>query len=120
MRMDLGGMTLDTGTRELLRGKERLRLTPKAFQLLTLLVEKRPSAVSKEEIEDALWPEKLVTEGNVTTLVKEIRHVLGDDARAPGLVRTVYGYGYAVTQEGASTPPPGTGPTHVRHIVVVR
>ena len=87
-----------------------LRLTPKAFQLLTLLVEKRPSAVSKEEIEDALWPEKLVTEGNVTTLVKEIRHVLGDDARAPGLVRTVYGYGYAVTPEITSTAPPAAGP----------
>lgn len=95
MRVEFGEFALDPEARELTRGGRRLPLTPKAFQLLELLVRRRPRALSKAQIHDALWPETHVTEASLARVANEIRSALGDDAREPRYVRTVYGYGYA-------------------------
>jgi DNA-binding winged helix-turn-helix (wHTH) protein len=86
---------LDSETRLLLKGGNPVPLTPKAFQLLELLVRKRPAIVSKTDILRALWPETYVSEGNVSNLVSEIRETLEDLARQPRYVRTAHGAGYA-------------------------
>lgn len=95
MRLRFGDVTFDGDGRRLLRAGEPLHLTPKAFSLLGLLLEKRPAAVSRSEIQDALWQGVFVTEGNIDSLVKEIRRALGDARSEAPLVRTVHGYGYA-------------------------
>lgn len=101
MRVCLGDVTLDTDEHVLLvRGRE-CPLSPKAFQLLTLLVESRPRVVSKEAISEALWPSTFVSEGNLSVLVAEVRKALGESGRGRGLVRTVHGLGYAVTAEAS-------------------
>ena len=56
MRLRIGDFTFDAASRQLLRGTEEVHLTLKAFELLRLLVDRRPSAVSKEEIQTHLWP----------------------------------------------------------------
>ena len=104
MRLDLGPVTLDTDRHQVFRGTEPLHLTTKAFQLLELLVENRPRALSKQEIQDALWPKTFVSDTSLTTLVNEIRTLLSETAREPRFIRTVHGYGYAF--EG--TAPPST------------
>ena len=104
MRLDLGPVTLDTDRHQVLRGDEPLHLTKKAFQLLELLVENRPRALSKEDIQNALWPKTFVSDSSLTTLVNEIRTLLSETAREPHLIRTVHGYGYAF--EGTVPPPP--------------
>ncbi len=95
MKVRFGECVLDTDGRVLLRGAEPVHLTPKAFQLLSCLVEARPRAVSKNELQEKLWPSTFVSEGNLATLVKETRIAIGDDARRPLFIRTVHGYGYA-------------------------
>lgn len=90
-----GELTLDSGARQLLRNGEVQRLSPKAQQLLRMLIARRPRAVSREEIYDALWPQTFVSETNMAGIVSELRHVLGDDARAAQYIRTVHGFGYA-------------------------
>jgi hypothetical protein len=70
-------------------------LTPKAFQLLELLLERRPTAVSKGEIYERLWPSTFVAEVNLSRLIFEIRSAIGDEARQPRYLRTVRGHGYA-------------------------
>jgi DNA-binding winged helix-turn-helix (wHTH) protein len=99
-----GDCELDTGARELRRAGRAVALAPKAYQLLELLVEQRPKAVSKREIHDRLWPSTLVSEANLSALIFEIRAALGDDARRPRYVRTVRGFGYAFCGEGRATP----------------
>jgi DNA-binding winged helix-turn-helix (wHTH) protein len=99
MRVRLGDFVLDTGTRQLLRGGADVHVSPKAFELLTALVEARPRALSKSEIHERLWPATFVSETNLAALVTEIRSVLQDDARAPRFVRTLFGYGYAFSGE---------------------
>src|SRR5262249_12709076 len=90
-----GQCALDPETRLLLKGGNAVPLTPKACQLLELLLRKRPAIVSKTDILRALWPETYVSEGNVSNLVSEIRETLEDLARQPRYVRTAHGAGYA-------------------------
>lgn len=101
MRWDLGPVVLDTERRQVLRDGEALRVSPKAFRLLELLVENRPRALSKDELQAALWPETFVSDTSLTTLVNELRQSLGESAREPGLIRTVHGFGYAF-EDGAA------------------
>jgi DNA-binding winged helix-turn-helix (wHTH) protein len=103
LRVQFGEFTLDAGSRQLLRKGCEVHLVPKAFDLLHLLVARRPDAVSKQEIRDRLWPDTFVSESNLTSLVTDLRAALGEDARAPRFVRTVYGRGYAFGGIAAAT-----------------
>jgi len=95
MRVRFGDCVFDAETRELLRAGRAARVSPKAFQLLQLLVERRPEAVSKDQLHAALWPKTFVADTTLTGLVKELRAATGDDARAPRFIRTIPAFGYA-------------------------
>jgi len=89
-----GRFTVDADTRQLLRDGEEMHLTPKAFDLLDLLLENRVRAVSKAELQERMWPSTFVEETNLATLIGEIRRVLSDASANPRFVRTLYGFGY--------------------------
>lgn len=97
---------LDTGTRQLLKDGGEVHLSPKAFELLSLLVERRPQAVTKSELQEHLWPDTFVSEANLPGLVKEIRRALGDDPRGQRYVRTLHGFGYAFGATGGKDDDP--------------
>jgi DNA-binding winged helix-turn-helix (wHTH) protein len=90
-----GEYRLDVGARQLRRGDVTLHLSPKAFDLLALLLQHRDRALSKQELHDALWPGTFVTEATLQSLVAELRRALDDPARSPRFLRTVYRFGYA-------------------------
>ncbi len=94
MRVRFGSFEFDTGTRELRRDGARVHLSPKSFDLLQLLIERRPALVTKSELQDRLWPDSVVLEANLGNAVAEIRKALGDDPRAPAFVWTVSRRGY--------------------------
>jgi DNA-binding winged helix-turn-helix (wHTH) protein len=95
MNIAFGRFTLDDRARQLLRDAEPVHLSPKAFDLLALLINRRPEAVAKAEIHQRLWPETFVSDVNLAVLITEIRSALGEDARHPAFVRTVHRFGYA-------------------------
>ena len=70
-------------------------LSPKAFELLSILVASRPKAISKAELQERLWPATFVVEKNLANLVSEIRAAIGDDPSDPRFIRTVPRFGYA-------------------------
>lgn len=99
MVVRFGPFLLDAPRRQLFRGSLVLHLTPKAFDLLHLLVAEAPRVVTKQELHDRLWPGTFVSESSLTGLVKELRRVLEDtDPYAP-VVRTVHRVGYACGPE---------------------
>jgi DNA-binding winged helix-turn-helix (wHTH) protein len=102
-----GEFAFDADTRQLLKGDNEIHLSPKAFELLLILVNNRPRAVSKADLQTELWPETFVSEANLPGLVKEIRRALHDDPRRPHVVRTLHGYGYAfaASEEGGPAEP---------------
>ena len=95
MTVSFGRFVLDLDTRELRRGARPVPLSPKAYELLEVLVVNRPTALSKSVLQERLWPATFVVEKNLVNLVAEIREALGDDAADPQFVRTVPRFGYA-------------------------
>jgi DNA-binding winged helix-turn-helix (wHTH) protein len=95
MRIRFGECELDSETRELSVRGETVHVQPKAFQFLELLLENRPKAVSKSQIHEKLWPGTFVSDGTLTSLLVEVRNVIGDEAKRPRYVRTVHRFGYA-------------------------
>ena len=95
MRIRFGQVVLDQGTRELLHRGKGVVVSPKAYRLLEILLERRPQAVSKEDLQNLLWPSVYVAEGNLSRLMNEVRKAIGDDAEKPRFIRTVHGFGYA-------------------------
>ena len=65
MRSRFGPFVLDPETRQLLRGDAVLHLSPKAFDLLGVLVEHRPKVLDKNDLQARLWPDTYVVEGNL-------------------------------------------------------
>jgi DNA-binding winged helix-turn-helix (wHTH) protein len=103
MRARFLGFTLDTDRHELRSGGAPVHLTPKAFQLLQILVECRPRAIAQQELYDRLWPDTLVEKSNVHNLVYQLREALAD--RDQQIIRTVYGFGFSFAA-GASVEAP--------------
>ncbi len=95
MRARFGECVFDSETRELLVAGKTVHLTPKAFDLLAILVENRPRALSKTELHERLWPDSFVAEGTLTSLLAEVRSAIGDDEHEKRWIRTVHRFGYA-------------------------
>ena len=95
MRVRFGPYVLELESRQLLRGDDVVHLSPKAFDLLSMLVSNRPKALSKSDLQERLWPGTFVVEKNLANLVGEIRQAIGDDPSNPRFIRTVHRFGYA-------------------------
>jgi DNA-binding winged helix-turn-helix (wHTH) protein len=118
MRLCFGEFVLDSGSRQLLRSGEDRHLEPKAFELLELLLTRRPEAVSKSEIRDRLWPGTFVSDSSLTRLVAQIRRALAEDGSARRFVRTVHGFGYAFSgQASPERPTLSEGTRHAPRVV---
>jgi len=85
---------LDSDTRRLLRDGEEIHLSPKALQLLQVLIENRTRAMSRADLQKELWPTTFVLDTNLAGLIKEVRRALDDTAETPRFVRTVHRFGY--------------------------
>jgi len=103
--IQFGDCVLDPGTRELSRRGRVVAISPKAFRLLEILLERRPNAVRKEELQELLWAGLFVSDGNLARLMTEIRDAIDDEASQPRWIRTVHGFGYAFSGEVGPTAP---------------
>ena len=113
MRICFAEYSLDTDARQLFHGAREIHLSPKAFELLKLLAEHRPRALSKQELLDKIWPGVFVSDASLARAVSEIRDAISDHSRSDGFVQTVHGYGYRFATVGvveASPPPAVEGP----------
>ena len=110
MTFSFGDFSLDTRTRQLLRRGREVHVSPKAFQLLTLLLENQVRAMSKAELHEQLWPSTFVQETNLAGLVAELRQALGDSAESPRYVRTLQRFGYWFIGNARRAEPETTSP----------
>jgi DNA-binding winged helix-turn-helix (wHTH) protein len=108
MQIRFGECSLHTDSRQLRRGDAERHLSPKAFELLRLLLENRPRALSKAELHERLWPSTFVSEATLSSLVAEVREALGERAGSAGFVRTVHRFGYAFSGTAAEQKAPDT------------
>jgi len=99
-----GVFTVDSDQKVLLRNGVPLRLAPKVFDTLLILLENGGRIVEKEELMSRLWPDTFVEEANLTFNIQQLRKALGDDARHPQFIETVARRGYRfIAQARTST-----------------
>jgi DNA-binding winged helix-turn-helix (wHTH) protein len=114
VRVRFADFHLDTEARQIRRGTKDLHLSPKAFELLKVLVENRPRALAKQELLDKIWPGVFVSEASLARAVSEIRDAIDEHSRNDGFLQTVHAFGYRFATEGVielgEGASPGDGP----------
>jgi TolB-like protein len=111
------GHTLDTDRRELRRGSRQIAVEPQVFDLLVYLVQNRDRVFTKDDLLDAVWGGRFVSESNLTTRINAARKAIGDSGQEQRLIRTLSRKGFRfvglVTSaaEKVSDVPPSTAPT---------
>jgi DNA-binding winged helix-turn-helix (wHTH) protein len=100
MRVRFADCDLDLEARQLVRAGQDTHLSPKAFELLKVLVEERPRAMSKHELLDRIWPGVFVSDASLARAASEIRDAIGDHSRSEGFLQTVHAFGYRFAAAG--------------------
>ena len=85
---------LELANERLWRGSEPLSLRPKAFRLLRYLAEHPERLLTQEELRKALWQHGYVSDSLLRGYIRQLREVLGDDAKDPRFIETAGGRGY--------------------------
>jgi TolB-like protein len=85
---------LDRDRRELIRGAGAIAIGPQVFDLLVYLVENRERVVSKDNLLDAVWGGRIVSESTLTSHINAVRKAIGDSGEEQRLIRTVVRKGF--------------------------
>ena len=80
---------LDVERRELRRAGERIAMEPQVFDLLVHLVRNRDRVLSKDDLIEAIWDGRVVSESTLTSRINAVRKAVGDSGKAQRLIRTV-------------------------------
>ena len=91
---EFGPFRIDIAERHLMREGNTVPLTPKAFDILMVLVENQGHLLEKEDLMHRLWPETFVEETNLSNNISVLRKALGDDAGEHRYIETVPRRGY--------------------------
>jgi DNA-binding winged helix-turn-helix (wHTH) protein len=112
MKVRFGAFVFDSATRELLHEARPVHVSPKSFDLLQILIERRPALVTKTELQDLLWPDAIVLEANLGNAAAEVRKALGDNPKSPKYIATVSRRGYRFCGDVEDLVAPGGAPGH--------
>ena len=109
MRYSFDEFDLDVNKHELRRGGDLVAVEPQVFALLIHLIEQRERVVSKEELIEAIWEGRFVSDSVVSSRIKSARKALGDDGRTQRFIKTLHGTGFRFVADvneggGATTP----------------
>lgn len=102
---------LDLAAFELKRSGEVVAVEPQVFDVLAYLAQRPGDVVTKEELLDAVWETRFVTESALTSRIKLARHAVGDDGRSQHTIKTVHGRGYRFVAAVAPEVTPSTEPS---------
>jgi len=106
---------LDEANARLKRQAQVLDVTPRAFSVLCALARRPGQLVTKDDLLDAVWGHRHVTESVLKSAIRQLRAVLDDDAKAPKIIETAWRRGYRFIAAGpapalASRPAADVGP----------
>jgi TolB-like protein len=108
---------LDIERRELRRGAQQIAVEPQVFDLLVYMVQNRERVVTKDDLLDAVWSGRFVSESNLTTRINAARKAVGDSGQEQRLIRTIARKGFrfvgvvSTAAENARDAPTSTAPT---------
>jgi DNA-binding winged helix-turn-helix (wHTH) protein len=119
---DFGPFRVNADERLLFRGSDLVPLTPKAFDMLLVLVESNGQLLTKEELMKRVWPDSFVEEANLSHNIYKLREALGDGAAGEKYIQTLPRRGYRFVARVTESAPEETAlivEEHSRaHIIV--
>ncbi|HEY6118346.1 MAG TPA: winged helix-turn-helix domain-containing protein [Pyrinomonadaceae bacterium] len=113
---EFDGFRLETSERELRHNGSAVPLTPKAFEILLLLVERSGHLVEKDDLLKQVWPDTFVEEANLARHIWMLRKALGDENRDHRYIETVPKRGYRFIPEAKCIPLDGVDVVVSRHV----
>ena len=96
----------DVAQRVLTRDGQSIPLTPKATEVLLMLLHNAGQLVEKELLINQIWPEAFVEEANLTQSIFMLRRALHDDSSGPKFIETVARRGYRFVAQVKKIPAP--------------
>src|SRR5688500_8753204 len=96
---EFGEFRLDPEERILTQDGKPISITPKVFDLLTVLIKNRGRVIEKDELMAAIWKDSFVEDSNLAFNIRQLRKALDDDARQPSFIETVPKRGYRFIAE---------------------
>src|SRR5271166_6164497 len=100
---------LDADRRELLKADRQIAVQPQVFDVLAFLIANRGRVVSKDEIIEAVWDGRVVSESTLTSRINAARSAVGDSGEAQRLIKTASRKGFrfiGTVRETAATETP--------------
>lgn len=94
---------VDSTSFEVWRDEARLEVQPQVMELLIMLIENRGRVVSREEIFNQIWKNRVVSDTTLSSRIKSLRKLLGDDGVQQKFIRTIHGRGFRFHAEVAET-----------------
>ena len=85
---------LDTSLFELRKSGERVPIEPQVFDLLLFLARNHERTVTRDEIFEAIWGNRIVSDAALSGQIKAARRALGDDGTLQRSIATVHGRGF--------------------------
>ena len=99
MPLGFEDLALDIDRRELRRGETLVAIQPQVFDVLACLVANHAKIVSRDDLIDAVWGGRIVSESTLTTRIASARRAIGDTGEAQRLIRTLHGRGFRFVGE---------------------
>lgn len=119
-RYEFDEFELDTDAFQLCRQGEPIHVEPRALDLLHYLVQHRDRVVGKDELLDAVWGDRFVSDAALTTALRTARLAVNDNGDDQRILRTVHRRGYQfvadIVASGAGVPRALGGPTQEQSI----
>lgn len=114
MRYLFGEFDLDADKHELTQNGAPVSIEPQVFSLLVYLIENREKVVSKDDIIEAVWDGRFVSDSAVSSRIKSARQAIGDDGQTQKYIKTIHGRGFRFVGEAreasGDTPPASYAP----------
>jgi len=95
--IDINGLNMNIDSRKVTLFEKEIDLTPLEYDILLFLARKRGKVISSEELFTNVWGEKYIDNNNtVMAHIARLREKMGEDARKPKFIKTVWGVGYII------------------------
>ena len=95
--IEIGNLTMNTDTRQVLVGEKDVRLTPKEFDILELLASNKGIVFSVEKIYERVWGEYFYKSDNTIMVhITKIREKIEEEPKKPIYIKTIWGVGYKI------------------------